>query len=338
LRDSLPRLPPEVQCSLKFCLQEEMQSIREDLKWKISVEKPLRNGNWAVAFFCDDHGQIYYEIIERKKEPRGRQKQLGHFKLVSFVRPGLEITTTKRAQKTRKLIHEKTTEVQKDPTPVSSRLLVQNIPFIAYPQREAENVALDPLTPSAALKFKLRTLCAFCHVLSLMHKQRCYHLGLQPDVFCTFKGSPRLMHIEYAEYVPEGCSLERTVPCVAPQYTAPECLEQIIVNPEKADMFAFGACFYAFIFSTPPFTSDEAKNPDLMREKLQKIQEQLSAAPSPLNSLIARLLSITSQDRPSANETYLELVKNIVPESELLILMPLIAEETAAIQALRKGK
>lgn len=347
--EDVSTLPAQLRSTLNYYLKEGYNEVKEELKWKVSVEKPIRNGSYAVVFECNEDGQVFYKIIKReeKKLPRTNLRPMAYFKLARLVHPGIQVTSPD--QKTTQIIPMLAEEVQTKSPPILTTLLENNVPYILYPQRASETHALQPLGSLSDTRLQLRAMCAFAYTLSCMHEQRCYHLNLRPEVFSTFNGAPRLLQVEGAQHVPAGCFLERTGPILAPQYTAPECHGKIITDPEKADMFAFGVCLIKLLFKISFFRPADVKSPELMRKRLEKERKGLrglakhhgkdsaSIRVSRLAALLARLVSDNSKERPTAEEAFEILELTILDKSGLNAFMLMQDQEKEEIQKLRKG-
>jgi serine/threonine protein kinase len=165
------------------------------------------------------------------------------------------------------------------------------------------------------------------HGLRYLHNKNLIHRDLKPsNCLLTLEGNKlRCVVSDFGEVQPEDAVRSSTGSTGTVSYCAPEVLQRVLPGGPfgnftyKSDIFSLGMILYFLCFSTLPYRNADVLNED--NEDLDRLREEICQwsgfddshrprldLPDKVYWLLARLLSLHPEQRPSSKEIF-ELMK-----------------------------
>lgn len=135
--------------------------------------------------------------------------------------------------------------------------------------------------------------------LKTFHDLGYVHRDLKPDNLLLTANNGDIRIADLGTVSMHG---ERDTFAGTPAYTDPATLFKTQVLDKQSDIWSCGVVLYEIKYGTRLF--GECKTAETMRAKAERISKELLSSSDPVDQLIAKMLQINPQDRPSATALY----------------------------------
>lgn len=224
---------------------------------------------------------------------------------VKVIQPGIDLEVVQRRFNRERKSLGRLSQVAHIVDLYQSGFTDEGEPYLVMPKLEA---SLQDVVDAGGMSWEnsASLIHKVAGAISAAHELGILHLDLKPDnILLDAAGSPQVADFGIAEFV--GSTASRSGAMLTPDYSAPERFDD--AAPDKSmDVYALGACLFALLAGTPPFSDENTTGPgSVMRRILDEavpLEKIPNDCPQPIVSLIARSLAKNPEDRPLSAELF----------------------------------
>lgn len=219
---------------------------------------------------------------------------------IKVIQPGTDLDAVRRRFERERKSLGRLSEVPNIVDIYASGFTTDSEPYLVMPKLVA---SLQDSVDSGATQWRpaaelMRLVSA---AIDQAHNSGILHLDLKPaNILIDGTGAPQVADFGIAEFI--GSTASKSGALLTPDYSAPERFDDATPS-ESMDIYALGACLFALLSGSPPFSDENTTGPaSVMRRILQEpvpVDRLPAGTPPELVSLIVGSLAKDPADRPA---------------------------------------
>jgi tRNA A-37 threonylcarbamoyl transferase component Bud32 len=219
---------------------------------------------------------------------------------IKLIQPGTDLEAIQRRFNRERKALGRLSQVANVVTIYHSGITEDGEPFLVMPRLAS---SLQDAVDDGGLPWRqaVKMIRAVSSAIDHAHEVGILHLDLKPaNILLGKDKEPQVADFGIAEFI--GSTASKSGALLTPDYSAPERFEDAAPS-ESMDVYALGACLYALLAGTPPFSDETTTGPASVMRRVMNDPVPLDAlpadAPDALRSLVKQTLEKDPVQRPA---------------------------------------